>query len=162
TDSLDHFFALVGNLPDPNPSDEFGNFITDPQVVFNEQTQRFLLGAMEVDPGPQFLAQSTGDNSSVFDLAVSKTSNPTTLTTADWYFYQVRTTEGSLVNGAYPYFSDYPGNLGYNAGALVVTLNEFNATNFNENVDHVLVTAINMSDLTSGVPQSSLRYYQSD
>jgi uncharacterized repeat protein (TIGR01451 family) len=155
TDSLDDFFAVQGNLPDPNPDDEFGNFFTDPQVIFDERTQRFLVGVMEVDPGPQFVAQSTGDNSSVFDVAVSKSANPTTLTTADWNFYQVRTTEANE-------FSDYPGNLGYNGGALVVTLNEFNTTNFNQNVDHVLVTAINMSDLTNGVPQANLRFYQSD
>src|SRR5262249_21377492 len=123
------------------------------QIVFDEQTQRFMLGAMEVDPGPQFLAQSIGDNSSVFDVAVSRTSNPTTLTTADWNFYQVRTTEANE-------FSDFPGNLGYNGGALVVTLNEFNINTLN--VDHVLVTAINVSDLTNGVPQANLHFFQSD
>src|SRR5262249_34414993 len=109
------------------------------------------------------LAQSNGNNSSVFDVAVSKTANPTALTTADWNFYQVRTTEGSPdANGDYPFFSDYPGNLGYNAGDLVITLNEFDATNFNQQVDHARVPATNMADLTAGVPQSSLRSYQSD
>src|SRR5262249_28370858 len=116
---------------------------------------RFVIGVMEVDPGPQFVAQSTGNNSSVLDLAVSRSSNPLTLTTADWNFYQVNTTEANE-------FSDYPGNAGYNGGALVVTLNEFNTTNLNQNVDHVLVNAINMSALADGVPQASLRVYQHD
>jgi uncharacterized repeat protein (TIGR01451 family) len=155
TDSLDDFFTVQGNLPDPNPNDPFGNFITDPFVVFDQQTQRFVVGVMEVDPGPQFEAQSTGNNSSVLDLAVSKSSNPTTLKTTDWNFYQVNTTETNE-------FSDYPGNAGYNGGALVVTLNEFNTTNLNQNVDHVLVNAINMSDLANGVPQANLHVYQSD
>ncbi len=155
TDSLDDFFAVQGNLPDPNPNDPFGNFFTDPFVVFDEQTQRFVVGIMEADPGPQFLAQSTGNNSSVLDLAVSKSSNPTTLQTSDWNFYQINTTEANE-------FSDYPGNAGYNGGALVVTLNEFNTTNLNQNVDHVLVNAINMSDLANGVPQANLHVYQSD
>jgi uncharacterized repeat protein (TIGR01451 family) len=154
TDSLDDFFATQGGLPDPNPGDQFGNFITDPFVVFDEQTQRFIVGVMEVDPGPQFQAQSTGNNSSVLDLAVSKSSNPLTLKTTDWNFYQINTTETNE-------FSDYPGNVGYNGGALVVTLNEFNVNN-TQNPDHVLVNAINMIDLTNGVPQASLRFYQSD
>jgi uncharacterized repeat protein (TIGR01451 family) len=153
TDSLDDFFSVQGNLPDPNPNDAFGNFFTDPFVVFDDQTQRFVVGAMEVDPGPQFAAQSTGNNSSVLDLAVSKSSNPTTLTTANWNFYQVNTTEANE-------FSDYPGNVGYNSGALVVTLNEFDTTT--QNVAHVLVNAINMSDLTNGVPQASLHVSQHD
>jgi hypothetical protein len=155
TDSLDNFFATTGNLPDPNPNDPFGNFITDPTVTFDDQTQRFIVTAMEVDPGPTFAAASTGNNSSVLDLAVSKSSNPTALTTANWSFYQIKTTEANE-------FSDFPGNTGYNGGALVVTLNEFNATNLNQTVDHVLVTAINMSDLTNGVPQANLHFYQSD
>jgi uncharacterized repeat protein (TIGR01451 family) len=155
TDSLDDFFFTQGNLNDPNPDDEFGNFFTDPQVVYVEQIHRFIVGAMEVDPGPQFVAQSTGDNSSVFDLAVSTSSNPTTLTTADWTFYQVRTTEAG-------FFSDYPGNLGYNGGALVVALNEFETRDLNQTLDHVLVTAVNLSDLASGVPQAELHVYQSD
>ncbi len=155
TDSVDDFFATQGGLPDPNPKDSFGNFLTDPFVVFDEQTQRFIIGMMEVDPGPQFVAQSTGNNSSVLDLAVSKSSNPLTLKTADWNFYQINTTEANE-------FSDYPGNVGYNGGALVVTLNEFNTTNLDQHLDHVLVNAINMSDLVNGVPQANLHYYQSD
>src|SRR5436190_11755462 len=47
TDALDDFFSAQGNLPDPNPNDLGGNFFTDPQVVFDNQTQRFLVGAME-------------------------------------------------------------------------------------------------------------------
>ena len=158
-DTLDNFFggpatSNKGNLPDPNPNDPLGNFYTDPAVIFDEQTQRFVATAMEVDPGPQFEPASTGNNSSVLDIAVSKSSNPTTLTTADWTFYQMHTSETNE-------FSDFPGNLGYNAGALVVTLNEFNTANV-QNVDHVLVTAVNMSDLVNGVPPASLRVYQTD
>jgi hypothetical protein len=158
-DSLDNFFATTGGLPDPNPKDSFGNFITDPFVIFDEQTQRFIVGCMEVDPGPQFTAQSTGDNSSVLDLAVSKTSNPASLKTTDWNFYQLRTTEANKTTGI-NYLSDYPGNAGYNGGALVVTVNEMSPVT--QNPDHVLVNAINMSDLTNGVAQASLRFYQTD
>jgi hypothetical protein len=154
TDSIDHFFGVTGGLPDPNPAD-FLNFYTDPVVTFDEQTQRFFVSAMEVDPGPQFAAQSTGNNSSVFDVAVSKSANPTTLTTADWNFYQINTTEANE-------FSDFPGNLGYNGGALVVTLNEFETVDFNQSFSHVLVTSINMSDLVNGVSRANLHVYQTD
>jgi hypothetical protein len=155
TDSLDNLFAVQGKLPDPNPNDPFGNFFTDPAVIFDEQAQRFIVGMAEVDPGPQFLPQSLGNNSSVFDIAVSKSSDPRTLTTADWNFYQINTTEANV-------FSDYPGNLGYNGGALVFTLNEFETLDFNQIQDHVLVTAVNMSDLTNGVPAASLHVYKTD
>src|SRR5262249_28475381 len=142
--TLDDFFFTEGMLPDPNPEDFF-NFFTDPTVSFIDQTQRFIITAMEVDPGPQFQPESMGNHSSDGDTAVSKTSNQTTLTTADWNFYQINTTEAN-------FFSDFPGNLGYNGGALVITLNEFETADFNQVLDHVLVTAVNMSDLTNGVP----------
>ena len=133
TDALDDFFNAQGNLPDPNPNDLGGNFFTDPQVVFDNQTQRFLVGAMEADPGPEFGSDFTGNDS---------------------YFYQVNTTEAGE-------FSDFPGNLGYSGGALVVTFNEFNTATLS-NVDHVLVTAISISDLTNGVAQADLHVYQTD
>src|SRR5262249_9934651 len=107
----------------------------------------------EVDPGPQIQPGATGDNSSVFDLAVSKSSNPTTLTSGDWNFYQVNTTQAHE-------FSDFPGNLGYNGGALVVTLNEFNVNTLK--IDHVLINVLSVNDLTNGVPQAALHVFQSD
>src|SRR5262249_22598339 len=160
TDALDDFFSAQGNLPDPNEQNDLGGaFFTDPQVIFDNQTQRFLVGAMDVDPGPQVDPTLTGNNSSVFDVAVSKSANPTSLTTADWNFYQINTSEPGA--SAPAFFSDYPGNLGYNGGALVVTLNEFKLTDLNT-PDHVLVSAINMSDLTNGVSRANLHVYQSD
>ena len=53
-----------------------------------------------------------------FDLAVSRSNNPTTLSTADWDFYKITTTERG-------FDADYPGNFGYNHDALVFTLNMF-------------------------------------
>src|SRR5437868_11712865 len=55
TDALDDFFQAQGNLPDPNEQGDLGGaFFTDPEVTFDDQTQRFIVGAMDVDPGPQF------------------------------------------------------------------------------------------------------------
>src|SRR5262249_11446985 len=58
------------------------------------------------------------------------------------------------------FFSDFPGNLGFNGGALVQTLNEFSVAT--GNIDHVLVNSVSMSDLTSGVSQANLHSYQNN
>src|SRR5262249_15230717 len=86
---------------------------------------------------------------SSFDLAVSKSSSPKTLTSADWNFYSIDTTESGRD-------ADYPGNFGYNRDAFVFTLNMFGGT------DRVLVTSIDASDLANGVTQANLRTYQKD
>src|SRR5262249_28675267 len=78
-----------------------------------------------------------------------KTSTPTTLTAADWNFYQISTTEAG-------YDADYPGNFGWNADAFVYTLNMFGSAN------HTLVTSVNAADLAAGVPQASLRVFKDD
>src|SRR5262245_61054361 len=161
TDALDDFFSLQGNLHDANESgDPGGAVFTDPEVVFDNQAQRFIIGATNFDPSSVFGTDFRGDNSTVYDIAVSKTANPLSLTTADWNFYQVDITERNS-SGKVAYISDYPGNLGFNGGALVVTYNEFALTDLNH-VDHVLVNAINLSDLTSGVAQANLHIYQTD
>jgi hypothetical protein len=76
--------------------------------------QRFLIAEQDVD---------TTRHISNMDLAVSTSSDPKTLTSADWYFYQVRTTENNRADQVFD--ANYPGNLGYNADALVFTLNMY-------------------------------------
>lgn len=135
SDSFGHFMNTVGGLP-PN------SFLGDNMVVYDDQIGKFIVGDEDVN---------FGNNVCKFDIAVSKTSSPATLTKADWNFYQIDTTEGG---GAY--FADYPGNFGYNHDAFVFTLNMFGATN------HVMVTSVNQSDLANGVSQAQLRFYQND
>jgi uncharacterized repeat protein (TIGR01451 family) len=125
-DSFVHFMETVGGLPDN------GGFFSDPIICYDELAGRYILGVQETQSGPN-----------AFDIATSKSSNPTTLTTADWNFYQLNTTEGT-------YFADYPGNFGYNKDAFVVTFNMFGAS------DHVQVDAINVNDLASGNPTPQL------
>jgi hypothetical protein len=72
---------------------------------------------------------------------VSKTNNPTSLSTADWYFSQVNTAENGIA------LQDYPGVPGYNADGLVVTFNSFNALGV---IAHTQINTISMSALTSG------------
>jgi hypothetical protein len=138
-DSLNHFFFTVGGLSRASAN----SGLSDPITIYDELISRFIVGDQDVD--------STVDVSN-FVIAVSKTSNPTTLTTADWNFYSISTTETGF--GA-----DYPGNFGYNADAFGFTLNMFPAA---AGSSHVLVTSVNAADLATGVSQASLHSYQND
>ncbi len=78
-------------------------------------------------------------------LAVSTTADPKSLTGADWNFFKLPTTESGVA------LQDYPGDVGYNADALVITQNSFDASG---NALHTLVNSISMAALTSGTPLS--------
>ena len=108
---------------------------------------RFVIADIDVD-------QTT--NVSQYLVAVSTTSNPTTLTTADWNFYHVTTTEGPAGNSAW---TDYPGNPGFNKDALVDTFNMFGNAPFNGNSQ---VVSINAADLANGVPEASLHVFKNN
>ncbi len=138
SDSFSDFWYARGGLPKTDAV----SFLSDPIVTYDDQVGRFIVGDQDVDPNTL---------KSKFDIAVSKTSSPTTLTTTDWNFYQISTTQPG-------FDADYPGNFGYNHDAFVFTLNMFPAiAGF-----HVLVTSINMADLVNGVPQSSLHVSQNN
>lgn len=109
-------------VPTPAP-----HRLSDPVVVWDDQAQRFIVGDQDINNTPNASNPSAG-NLSTFDIAVSRSATPNSLTTADWWFYQVTTTENnSPVSqvGTLVYDADFPGNLGYNADALVFTLNMF-------------------------------------
>src|SRR5262249_6925583 len=110
---------------------------------------RFIIGEIDVDNRP-------GVNVSQYIFAVSTSSNPTTLTAADWKFYHITTTEGPAGNTS---FTDYPGNFGFNADAVVETFNMAQGNFLNGNAQ---ILSINASDLAAGVPNASLRFFQND
>jgi hypothetical protein len=116
---------------------------------------RFIIGDIDIE------GDATA-NASQFIFAVSKSNNPTTLTTSDWNFYHVTTTEGS---GSSATWTDYPGNFGFNADAVVVT---FNMAQFNTGAGknfltgNAQVVSIDASDLAGGVSQASLHSYHND
>jgi len=128
SDSLGNFFYVQGRLPQTDTGSE----LSDPVVTWDEQIQRFIVGDTDVDDNT---------HASNFDLAVSKSASPTTLTSADWNFFQVKTTE----NG---YNADYPGNLGWNADALVFTLNMFAV---GSGTDHVEINSVSINALADGI-----------
>jgi uncharacterized repeat protein (TIGR01451 family) len=104
-DSLSDFFFTTGRLKRADS----GSGQSDPVITYDNLIGRFVIGDQDVD---------FNTHVSAFDLAVSKTSNPTTLSASDWTFYKITTTESG-------FDADYPGNLGYNHDALVFTLNMF-------------------------------------
>jgi uncharacterized repeat protein (TIGR01451 family) len=143
-DSLSHFYGTVGGL---KPADSFAGF-SDPVVTYDDNMAgqsaangRFIVADQNVD---SILGRS------VFDIAVSKSASPATLTAADWNFYQINTTQSGFT-------ADYPGNMGFTRDALVVTLNQFgNSSN------HVDVISVNASDLLNGVSQANLHFFQNN
>jgi uncharacterized repeat protein (TIGR01451 family) len=134
--SFTNFWSTQGHLAKTDP----GSSLSDPMVVYDEQIGRFIVGDQDVDSNTLM---------SNFDLAVSRTSSPATLTAADWNFYRISTTERG-------YDADYPGNFGYNHDAFVFTLNMFGPN------DHVLVTSVSASDLAAGVSQAQLHTFKND
>jgi uncharacterized repeat protein (TIGR01451 family) len=136
--SLSTFWFTTGGLAHADG----GSGLSDPVVTYDDQIGRFVVADQDVD---------FNTHVSNFNIAVSKSSSPATLGTADWNFYQVHTTQSG-------FDADYPGNLGYNHDALVATLNMFGVTGGG----HVQVISINNADLANGVPQSSLHVYQNN
>jgi hypothetical protein len=137
SDSFSDFWYTQGGLP----KTDAGSGLSDPVITYDNLIGRFVVADQDVDSNALV---------SNLDIAVSKSNNPTTLTSANWSFYQIHTTESG-------YDADYPGNIGYNHDAVVVSLNMFGTL-----TNHVLVTSINSSDLANGVSQSQLHFYKND
>jgi uncharacterized repeat protein (TIGR01451 family) len=125
TDSLSHFLFTTGALPRADS----GSGLSDPIVTYDEQIGRFIVGDQDVN---------FNTHVSAFDIAVSRSNNPTTLSSTDWKFYKIVTTESG-------YDADYPGNFGYNHDAFVVVLNMFGVVSGG----HVQILSVNAADLMS-------------
>lgn len=143
--SLSNFLFTVGGLPRADGTSR----LSDPIVAYDELAGRFIIGDQDVN----FTTHVSN-----FDIAVSKTNNPTTLTTSSWNFYSISTTETGSD-------ADYPGNFGYNHDAFVFTLNMFPGGSVDDGKPnqaaadpqkasspfHVLIVSVNMADLAAGV-----------
>ena len=128
TDNLSHFFFSTGGLS----RTDSGSGLSDPIVCYDELNSRYIIGDQDVNFSTHL---------SSFDLAVSRTNNPTSLTAADWKFYKINTTETG-------FDADYPGNFGYNADAFVFTLNMFPVSSGG---GHVQIVSMQASDLANAV-----------
>jgi uncharacterized repeat protein (TIGR01451 family) len=134
--SLSTFWFTTGGLPHADS----GSGLSDPVVTYDDQIGRFIVGDQDVD---------FNTHVSRFDLAVSKTSTPASLGTADWTFYQINTTESG-------YDADFPGNFGYNHDAFVFTLNMFGVVSGG----HVQVVSVSNADLAA--KSATPHVYQND
>ena len=154
SDGLNNFLFTTGNLGRvPNPSG------SDPTIMYDDLMGRFIIGDLDAD-----IIATAGDghnNVSNFNIAVSRTNNPTTFTaynpvtnTGDWVFYSINTTEGAPGSTAW---GDYPGNPGYNRDFVVLTFNMFG-----NGPKRSQIVSINSDDLANGVSQASLRVFSSD
>ncbi len=134
--SLNTFYFTTGALPHAGT----GSGLSDPVVVYDEHIGRFIIGDQDVN---------FSTHVSRFHIAVSKTSTPASLGTADWKFYSIVTTQTG-------FDADFPGNMGYNKDAFVFTLNMFGVST----AGHVQVVSINASDLGAAV--TSPRIFQNN
>lgn len=146
TDNLSHFLITTGGLPRADAvSSSF-----DPSITYDDQIGRFIVGDMDYDFGPGHVSR--------FDFAVSKSSDPATLTAADWNFYQLDPSENDgTASGTFD--ADFPGNLGWNHDAFIVTLNMFAVDG---STAHVQVDSVSSADLLAGVSQANLHVYRND
>jgi uncharacterized repeat protein (TIGR01451 family) len=138
TAALSTFWFTTGALPRADS----GSGLSDPVVAYNDQIGRFIVADQDVD---------FNTHVSRFDVAVSKSSTPSTLSTSDWTFYSIVTTESG-------FDADYPGNFGYNHDATVFTLNMFGVTSGGR----CQVISLNNADLAANVSQSNLHLFQND
>jgi uncharacterized repeat protein (TIGR01451 family) len=127
TAALSTFWFSTGALPHADA----GSGLSDPVVTYNNQIGRFIVADQDVD---------FNTHVSRFDVAVSKSSSPAALGTADWNFYSIVTTESG-------FDADYPGNFGYNHDATVFTLNMFGVVSGG----HCQVLSLSNADLSNGV-----------
>jgi uncharacterized repeat protein (TIGR01451 family) len=138
TAALSTFWFSTGGLAHADG----GSGLSDPVVTYNDQIGRFIVADQDVD---------FNTHVSRFDIAVSKTSNPSTLLASNWTFYQVNTTQSG-------FDADYPGNFGYNHDATVFTLNMFGVVSGG----HCQVISLSNADLAANVTQAGLHLYQNN
>ncbi len=146
TDNFNHFLITTGGLPRADAASS----LFDPSITYDDQIGRFIVSDMDYDFDAGHVSR--------FDFAVSKSSDPATLTAADWSFYQIDTSENDgTALGTFD--ADFPGNLGWNHDALVVTFNMFAADGSSA---HVQVDSVSSADLASDVSQANLHVYRND
>jgi hypothetical protein len=112
-------------------------FVYDPVCVYDEYAQRFVISFLQLD---------NANSKSYLLLAVSNTSSPNSLTSADWK--EIDTVELTEDQGGTLYWGDYP-KLGYNREAYVFTFNMFG---FSGGTTHARVLAIDKSSVLDQNP----------
>jgi hypothetical protein len=139
---------------DGNPV-SFGPFVSDPKCYFDPDLQRYFVTMLEIDLDP-----ATGDflNHSTVQLAVSKTSTPST-DRADWLFYAIDTTNdgtnGTPTHPDCPCLGDQP-LIGADRFGFYITTNEFPIDVDNPAFNGAQVYALDKAALTTGTLRMQL------
>src|SRR5262249_44936794 len=113
--NLNTFFGLSSSV-----------FAGDPLVIYDDLASKFFV-------------LDTEFNNNKVDVAISKTSNPTTLDAASWNFFQYTINDGTASS------IDYP-KVGYNQDGYVVSFNMFSGF-----YDHSTTLSIRKSDMAGFV-----------
>lgn len=116
---------------------------SDPRAVYDPSTGRFYVEILELD----FNAFH-----SYIDLAVSKSSNPSSAGSSDWYTYRMENTRGQGSGG---YWGDYS-TLGYDAQGIYVSLNTYTFPPYHNG--DVQLTVINKSAALTGTAPHTFTY----
>ena len=122
-----------------------GNLLSDPHTLFDRASGRFYTVLLEVDESA---------NKSYLNVAVSKTSNPISSGTSDWYFYRIDDTE---VSGGTRYWTDYPG-LGVDGQAVYVTYNMYSFPVSSGYFKNAVIIVLNKANFNSGTTNYSFVY----
>src|SRR5205823_4360902 len=70
--------------------------LSDPDVVWDEQVQRFIVGDQIFNNTHAMDPNNRADfYNSRFAIAISRSANPATLNAADWFFYQIDSSEAN-------------------------------------------------------------------
>ena len=104
------------NLADLFTTYQAPGVLIDPRATYDPVLQRFYVTVLQT-----YYTGNSSDLTSYLHLAVSKSSNPQTLTASDWYVYRMDVTESYSSDHL---GMDYPG-LGYDSQAIYVTANMF-------------------------------------
>jgi hypothetical protein len=137
--------TVFGLPPVVNPqTSSFGPFVTDPRVLWESDTSRWFITALEIDANPtdgNFL------NHARVLLAVSQTSDAT----ASYYQYSIDITDSGF--GNCPCLGDQP-LIGANQDALFITTDQFAFSD--SSFQTALVLAIDKYDLARGSALTSV------
>ena len=117
---LNQFFGLKPLAADVNGTTVYGDFLSDPQCLFDVGTRRWFLTVLQADLDPKTSA-FTGSSSVL--VAASATSDPT----GPWFRYRIDTTNG---NGTTPNHPNCPclGDqplIGADAYGFYISTNEY-------------------------------------
>jgi len=122
--ALNQFFGLA---PEISASGEFGDFVTDPECYFDQQTQRWFITITQVDVDPT--TGNFGPRAHIL-IAVSKSNDPR----GAFNLFRIDATDdgslGTQLHSGCPCFANQP-HVGADTNGFYISTNEFNIASLN-------------------------------